>query len=449
MRRKLVLGMGLAGLLSGQAAVGQFAADQVPGGAVPQPKAFGGAQPAGAGFQPAPGGYSPPVGGFAPSTYPAAGPSAANVPPVASMTPPLNVEIPYALPQNHEWALKPETGPWFICVKSYSRPGRPDPSDPGMTALWLAETLAAEIRQTYKVQAWLYEYVSEEKRAQAEARARALQQRDAFQNALAQRQQQAQLQGMQFLDHDNRIYYKTFNYRDQIAVLVGPFQTEEDALKAVPQMKKWKPPEDKRLMDGGAINMPGPGGKTVSEMGFISPYAQPMVVPNPTIPRTPKPVEGLDPLIVKLNEGRPYNLLMAKKGWTLAVKSYGAPVQIQSRDDEPSMARKMGLSSGADVLAAGAGQAEQLAKALREMKAPGGQPLHLEAFVLHTRSASIVTVGQFDGPNDPALMETRRILMGLTFNVSKDAGGGGMMGTSQKLFGDQILPMPIPQLPKP
>ena len=39
-----------------------------------------------------------------------------------------------------------------------------------------------------------------------------------------------------------------------------------------------------------------------------------------------------------------------------------------------------------------------------------GAPLNLEAFVLHTRSASLVTVGQFDGPDDPALHATKRIL---------------------------------------
>ena len=87
--------------------------------------------------------------------------------------------------------------------------------------------------------------------------------------------------------------------------LTGQLVFYWDALKAVPKVKKWPAPKDTRLMDGGAINMPGPGGKTVSEMGFISPYAQPMVVANPTVPRAANPAAAgnatLDPFVVKLN----------------------------------------------------------------------------------------------------------------------------------------------------
>jgi len=56
------------------------------------------------------------------------------------------------------------------------------------------------------------------------------------------------------------------------------------------------------------------------------------------------------------------------------------------------------------------------------MKGPGGQSVGLEAFVLHTRNASIVTVGQFDGPTDPALLEAQRMLQRMTFLSSKDGG---------------------------
>ena len=106
------------------------------------------------------------------------------------------------------------------------------------------------------------------------------------------------------------------------------------------------------------------------------------------------------------------------------------------------MVRKAGHSSGADALNAGAEQAEALAKALRDQRM---KPCPFEAFVLHTRIGSIVTVGQFDGPNDPALLETRRILTGLTFNTSKDERGTAITGTGQKLFGDNILPIPVPK----
>src|SRR5437899_1988534 len=138
--------------------------------------------------------------------------------------------------------------------------------------------------------------------------------------------------------------------------------------------------------------------------------------PSPRPP--PAPPAGLAPFVVRLKRTRPYNLLQATKPWTLGVKSFSAPVVFQSKDDPNPPLRQPSLAKGAEVLKAGAEQAEALAKALRQMKGPGGQPLMLEAFVLHLRSGSIVTVGQFDGPYDPALIETQRILTGLTFNMS-------------------------------
>jgi hypothetical protein len=452
MRHSRVLGVGLAGLLTGSAAVGQFASDRMP--AAPQPKAavpFAGAQPApvpagqpigtpAAGAPAAqPGVFPAPVGGFQPAA-PAGAPPGPGLPPA---TPAVEVEIPSALGPNHPLALRPEHGNWFICVKSYARPGRPDPSDPGPTARELAEALATEIREAHPgVGVYLFEHVSEEKRAEAAARAQARQRAAEFAAALDRYRQQSQLQFAEFLGSDHKVRYQTFNYRDQIAVLVGGYRTQEEAIKALAKVRTWQPPKNQLLMDGGAIVKPGPDGKPVIEKSRLNPFPQSMVVPNPAAPKADRPAGGLDPFVVKLNEGRPYSLLKATKPWTLAVKSFSAPVTIQSMDDEGGMMRKLGFGKGGDALAAGAEQAETLAKALRD---PRMKPRPFDAFVLHTRTASIVTVGEFDSPNDPALLETRRILMGLTFNLSRDEKGTEMTGARQRLFGDNIMPIPVPR----
>jgi hypothetical protein len=319
-----------------------------------------------------------------------------------------------------------------------------DPKDVGRTARELAEALAAEIKATHGANVYLFEYVTEEKKAQALAIAQAKQRALAFQASMDRYRRDSQLQGMEFMDPDRKIHYQTFAYRDQVAVLVGGFATEQEAVKALAKVKKWPPPKDPLLMDGGAIVSPGPDGKPMTmEKDRLNPFPQAMVVPNPAVPRAASAAPtGLDPFVVKLNEGKPYSLLKATKGWTIAVKSFSAPLVIQSKDEDSSMMRKMlGKSSGGDVLAAGAEQAEMLAKALRD---PRMKPCPFEAFVLHTRTGSIVTVGQFDGPTDPALLETRRILMGMMFNTSKDERGTAMTGTTQKLFGDNIIPIPVP-----
>jgi hypothetical protein len=433
MRRAFGLGLGLTAVLAGNAAA-QFGSP--PPAEKPAPAAT---PPAATPMTPP--SYVPPVGvqpaaptnSFRPAGAPAAQPA---------------LEIPLALGQNHPLAVKPEDGNYFICVKSYSRPHNPDERDRGYTVKQLAEGLAAEIQTAHKTRVFLYELISDEKKAQAQAQAAAKQRAAEFTAALEQYRQKAQLQGLDFIDADRHVKYQTFQYRDQVAVLIGGFQTEDEAVKALAVVKKWPiPGSDKRwLLDGAAITYKDKDGKPVIEKDYLNPYAHAMVVQNPTVQKqlSNGPVP-LDPFIVKLNDGRPYSLLKTTKKWTLAVKSFSAPVHYVSKDEDASMVRRIGFSKDAEVLKAGAEQAEALAKALREMKGRGGEPLNLEAYVLHTRTASLVTVGQYDSPNDPELLEKQRILNSLTFNLSRDDKGQQITGTGQKLFGDQILPVPIPR----
>ena len=485
MRRKLVLGVGLAAFV-GSSATGQFAADRVPPAGAPKAAPAplpGGLQPAEAppapvlgGFQPltppappaspsspsaplyapmyssppAASGYVPPVDGLRPAT---SVPPAGGTPPSLSALP-MNIEIPTVLGKDHPWLLQPEHGPYFIMVKSYVRPAadsRAATEDRGPTARALAEGLAREIRDTYRVQAFLYEYISEERKAEVRAYLAAKQKAETeYAAQIDALKQKALLQGMEFMAPDNKFRHWKHEQRDQIGVLVGGFQTQDDALKALAVMKReWKQlPKDTTLLDKAVILNAPDKGQATSEGVYINPYASAFVVPNPAIAKSTQPAaqrQGLDPFVVKLNDGNPYSLLKANKKWTLAVKSFTAPIEVVSRNDTgTSSVRKTGHSNGAEVLAAGAVQAESLAKALRGMKGPGGQSLNLEAFVLHTRYASLVTVGQFDGPDDPALLAAKRMLAGLTMNVSEDQTGFRKVTNTPTLF-DTMLPMPIPK----
>ena len=479
MPRKLVLGVGLAALVGGSAA-GQFAGDRVPPVGAPNaaPALPGGLEPAGApappapvlgGFSPgapsvpapvapvapaAPAAYVPPVDGLRAPTYGSATPAA----PAASYVPvPVNVEIPTVLGKDHPWLIKPEHGPYFIIVKSYVRPAANSDAakeelerkEKGLSARELAEGLASEIRDTYRVQAFLFEYISEERKAEERARIAARQKAQAYVAQLGAMKQKAQLQGMEFMTPDNRLHIMSHRHNDQIGVLVGGFQTEADAIKALAILKKWPMPKNEVLCDKGAISQPGAGGKFEVVTAAINPYATAFVVPNPSTAKTTQPSAppktNSDPFLVKLNEDNPYSLLKATRGWTLAVKSFTSPVQVVgAKEGDGGLMRKLGFSKGADVLAAGAEQAESMAKALRAMKGRGGESMNLEAFVLHTRTASIVTVGQFDGPDDPALLATKRMLAGMTAKVTEDQGGTRAVMNAPSLF-EQLIPMPVPK----
>ncbi|MCE9566629.1 MAG: hypothetical protein K8U57_31790 [Planctomycetes bacterium] len=440
MRHKFAFGLGLAGVLTGAGAVAaqQFATDRpltAPTSPLPsnfQPVKPGGGVPA---SPPTPfGGPVTPAGSIVPVQTPA--------PP-----PPTDLEIRSALGANHPWAVKPEHGAFFICIKSYSRPNKPTATDSGPTAREMAEELATEIRDLYKVQALLYEYVSAERRAEMASIAAARERARVFASQLEKYKQDAQLKGMSFLEEDRvKVRFKTMNYQDQIAVLIGGFKTDEDARKALNTVRTWRAPKNMMLMDGAVLERPGKDGKLEFTSARLNPYLTAHVVPNPAIARTADPAEAqaIDPFIVKLNEGRPLSLLNAKKAWTLGVKSFTAPVEISSKDSgSGGVMRSGGSGKGADILRASVEQAEQLAKALRDMRGNGIPPGGFEAFVLHTRTASIVTVGQFDSPNDPALTQTKQMLTRMTLKASEDKDGFRPVGNAPELFGN-MMPVPIP-----
>lgn len=408
--------------------------------------------------------YVPPTDGIRPasSTSPAytVPSTTANMRPAASFTAvEMDLEVPTALPKDHPWLLKPEHGQWFILVKSYVRPSKDskaehEQDDKGLTARELAEGLASEIRDTFKVQAFLYEYISEERKAEHRAVMAARQKAaNEYVAQLAAIEQRSQLQGMNFLMPDNKFRVKKHDNRDQIGVFVGGFASDVDASKALAILKKWPSPKNEMLMDGGAIVTTSQDGRSsVIEKTRLNPYVSAFIVRNPAAVSTNQANNArpaVDPFIVKLNEGQPYNLLKATKGWTLALKSFTSPVEIVSKDSDTSLMRKFNFGKGADVLAAGAEQAESLAKAIRQMRGPGangqpGAPLNLEAFVLHTRNASLVTVGQFDGPDDPALHATKRMLASMKLFENAKGAPVAMNATSAMPF-DSLLPMPIPK----
>ena len=163
---------------------------------------------------------------------------------------------------------------------------------------------------------------------------------------------------MPFLGFDDRsIKFQTFHYRDQVAVLVGGFRTEDEAVKALAKVKKWNPPADERLMDVASINSRSAG----LDKKFIHPYATAMIVQNPTIvhERGMEPESELEPFVIKYNENRPYSLLQTTKRWTIAVQSFSAPVRYVSKESSRMVGRN---KEDADILMAGEKQADMLAR---------------------------------------------------------------------------------------
>jgi hypothetical protein len=293
-----------------------------------------------------------------------------------------------------EYRVTPEVGPWLIIVKTYKGP----------QAAQMAHDLILLIRQRDNLPAYLFIHGEEEKR-----------------------KQQEYVQEMHRLCPDvPNLRLRLVRVEEEYAVLVGGYADIDAARRALDHVKRLKPPDDDRLLD--RVTTVGPAGegenRAVVQAAPVNPFVTAFVVHNPTVPQEAVDHNKPDPALKDLNAGRPYNLLACGRPWTLVVKEFPGAAVLQPQSSTGSFLGMLGLGSKSqDVLAASGLQAEEVARVLREMK--------FDAYVLHTRNSSIVTVGGFDAPDDPQLQQLQRQLANL------------QIGPIQCFV--RPLPMPVPK----
>ena len=442
MRRGIQLGCGLAGvLLAASGASAQFASDR-PAAPVP----FGGALPPTAtppaprpGVPALPSGFQPVGGSTAPTPFRTGG----HVDPLR----PVPSSIPDGPLPPHAWAVKAEHGNWMICVKSY---GGPD-------SRMLAEKLAQEIREKHTVASYLFERNAEE-RAAEKAKIDAIRRSEMLKNeplirAIEQAKKEAAARGDVYIPTPLmlKIPKPAAEMEEQWAVLIGGFATDELARKALDSVRKLTPPTDTSLLDrttiGGEEENKDGQKEFKSSWNYINPYKCALVVPNPAAAKAKlEDKNKLEPWIVKLNSDVPNSLLKAKKPWTIIVRNFSTPSKMAGKDGGGgSVFDRFQFTAAKSMLDVTAEEAERLAAALRD---PGMHKGPFDAFVLHHRMGSIVTVGEFDGPDDPKLLETQRILTGITFNMldknKKPVMGKDGQPDRQRMF-DSVSPFPVPK----
>jgi hypothetical protein len=408
-----LFGLGLAGVLAaGGSAVGQFASDR-PGG--------------------------PPPAAAAPGVQPAGGVETRRAAPA---------QAPPAAYLSHPMGVRPEHGPYMICVKSYSGP----------QAQKFAEQLCEHVRTTHKAAAYLFEYGGEERAAETARQAAARERQRVANEPFLQQQrverEKAKREGREFVDEPVKVTVPKVTVPEQWAVLVGGFPSEEVARRALDVVRKWPPPAE-RLMDQQFV-----AGGTESGGIFINPFAAATVFPSPAVKKTAGP-PPVDPALAKLNADEPLSLLKTRKRYTLLVKAFTVKTVTKAKDEEPGVFDRL-LGRGdeaAKMLQATAHDARQLAEALRrpEMRSEAQKAADkfcaqygkasfrvppLDAYVLHTRTGSLVTVGDYDSEDDPDLVAAGRILQYMEFEVK--ATPDAPVGKRQRMF-DNVIPLPIPR----
>ena len=296
----------------------------------------------------------------------------------------------FAAPKGEAEPLTQAAGPFVICVKGYMGPNAAD----------LAATLAAHARRR-GWPAYVYDHSAEEKR------------------------QVQELLKSRYGNNPEMAKRRTIRVQENWGVFVGGYRDLEAASKDLDKVKK-TPFDDlpATTMD----HVPDFGRK---QMVGVSPYAHAFATRNPLVPAAKANAEA-DPAWKELNSGRPYNLLKCGKPYTLAVKQFHGVSSVQARGaSTPFLEALMGRSD--DTLDASAKQAEEVARVLRKV--------NLEAYVLHTRGASVVTIGAFDSENDPRLVQLQQKLRNGRLNGLPDARAAEMFQ-----FFPQPMPMKVPKL---
>lgn len=296
---------------------------------------------------------------------------------------------------NREYVVTPEVGPWMICAAYYTGP----------QAAELARELVLEIRSRFRLPAYVFNRGEKERRARKE-----------------------HLDRIRQADPEGHSRVKMTRIENQYAVLVGGYKDMETTRKALDDIKKLKP-SNPRLMPFLRTERTEPsaeGKKDDVRGAYVSPFLDSFVIRNPTVPQEAPRDNKPDPFLKQLNADEEYSLLRCKEPWTLVVAVHHGTTVIQSQAASSSFLDRFFGTSGGKALANSAHNAHNLAEALRK--------LGYEAYVLHTRQASLVTVGGYQSAEDPRIQQ---IQYALTNKL-------------QLTHGVQLLPQPIPmEIPRP
>ena len=308
--------------------------------------------------------------------------------------------------------ISAEDGAWTVCAGSFS----------GETSCKLAHDLVLEIRSRYGLPAFVFNRGSEMRKQQQEE----MQKR---------RQQQRDYLEKMGLKPDLPLRLPTVRIEEQYAVLIGGYKDFELASKDLARIKKLEPPKSvpKDTLTYDVLPAPGGSKKPEGQRAVVNPFAHSFVARNPSIQVQKEAPNKPDPFWKELNAQETYSLLKCNKPWTLAIKEFSGQTMIQPQSAPTKFLSLLTGGRAGEQLNASALNAHNMAEALHKVG--------FEAYVLHTRSNSIVTIGGFDNPSDPRMQQVERALHdNLRFTYENAPSSDPNMG----LFA-RPMPMEVPR----
>lgn len=304
-------------------------------------------------------------------------------------------------PSKSPYHVTAKAGPWMVLAHSYK----------GRHAQYLADQLVGQLRGKYRLPAYTVNLELIKARWQGN--------------------------NQEWVRLSQRGYQvKRTRQFEEWGIVIGGYKDEKDAKKALAYLRAHvAPPKLKDPNGRPAYDLITEweedlaNGARLKKERIRNPYKNSFIIRNPTLPRAAqKAKQKHDPFWKQLNASEKYSLLKCSKKWTLAIKQFDGVAVMQEQSVAGSFLEKIGLTDNSrKLLNASALQAHELARFLRHYG--------MKAYVLHTRTNSIVTVGEFDKPNSAEMRRLQEQLGQLRFRGAQ---------LPLNLFA-QPLPMEVPQ----
>jgi hypothetical protein len=303
----------------------------------------------------------------------------------------LGVAGPFLAQTNVDWrryAITPAVGAWTISSAYFA----------GDMGAKFATDFVEELWTNYRLRAYIFN------------RAEQLRQEQEREIQEKRRQQEEYLRRSGVNPADVPFRMRRVRIDDEYLVLIGGYPDMETAHKELERIKKLPPPKSVPVATviqasvdpNAAAGIPGSSQQAKAEQIKENPFAKSFVARNPTIPVAHEASNKPDPFWKELNAYESYSLLKCKQPWTLAVKEFHGAVVVQPKDVSSGFLEKLFGGKSGEQLSASAQNAHNLAEALHK--------LGFDAYVLHTRTNSIVTVGGFQSATDSRIAEVREAL---------------------------------------
>jgi hypothetical protein len=292
---------------------------------------------------------------------------------------------------NKDIQVTPAQGRWLVCVASYAGPEAPQ----------MARDLVIVLRgPKFKLPAYVFNYGAEERRKELERKKAQIEQ---------QRQWLEKMGG----PIGSKIVVRGRHIDEQCAVLIAGFPDMDSARRALDQIRARKVVAgDFAGVKLDSVVLVNPQ-ETQGQQIPVNPFRTAFVVHNPTLPAEKGPERKLDmDVLRRFNAGESYSLLKCTRPLTLVVAQYWLPAPLEQRGKGNSFLAALGMGKANDNGDPAAIPAHNLAEWLHKG--------NIDAYVLHTKNASIVTVGGFDSLQDPRLKTMQDRWATLSNNLSKN-----------------------------